>query len=138
MKKIKMLLISSLLLVLTLSLTPIVSHAATPIDCSGAVECRGVYLERGDQTASTNTLYFSKGSMIDWGVNNAFASKGQFQVSVNLWRLTPMTLMESHIVPFGGNKTYHFPVTVSGNYAVVVQSGDYSQGRSYAFGWLSR
>jgi hypothetical protein len=134
----KKLLISAFLLVLTLSLTPIVSHAATNVDCSYAgIQCRGVWLQRGDQTASTTSIYFNKGSVIDWGVNNNYSSLGQFQVSVNLWRLTPMTLLESHIVPFGRSATFQYPVTVSGNYVVVVQSGDYSQGRSYAYGWLS-
>lgn len=49
-----------------------------------------------------------------------------------------MTKLESHIVPFGRSAKFMYPVSVPGNYAVVIQSGDYSQGRSYAYGWLSR
>jgi hypothetical protein len=133
----KKLLITSLLLVLTLSLSPIVSHASLQSDCSYAgIQCRGVYMVRGEQTASTTRIYFNKGSVIDWGVNNNFTS-GQFQVSVNLWRLSPLTRLESHIVSYGRSATFHYPVSVSGNYVVVLQSGDSSQGRSYAYGWLS-
>ncbi|MEK3991984.1 hypothetical protein [Robertmurraya sp. FSL R5-0851] len=131
------LLISSVLLGLTLCIAPINSHAARTTDCTtGVLQCRGVYLERGDQAASTTSLYFSKGSVITYGAKNNYSTLGQFQVSVNLWRTSPLTKVASQIVPFGGDKTFYFPVSESGNYAVVLQSGDSSQGRSYAFGWL--
>ncbi|WML38146.1 hypothetical protein RCG19_13015 [Neobacillus sp. OS1-2] len=138
----KKLLISSLLLMLTFSLAPIISHAEKDTNCSYAgIQCQGTYMEWGDKTAGTNFIYFTKGSVIDWGVNNNYASKGQFQVEVSLWRYNPSgpsSKLESHIVPFGRAATFHYGVQTEGNYMVIVTSGDSSQGRSYAYGWLQQ
>lgn len=133
----KKLLVTALLLVLTLSLTPNVSKAEIDKDCSGGgIICKAVIMERGDLVAGTNTIWFNKGSVIDWGVNNNYAS-GQFQVEVRLYNVSTGQKVASEIVPYGRSTSKNFFVQASGNYMVMVVSGDSSQGRSYAFGWIS-
>lgn len=133
----KKLLVLALIFVLGLGVAPTVSDAATKKDCSSGNKCQGIEIVRGDRLPfATNPIYVPKGDIIRYGGRNNY-SDGQFQVSIELWSISPSTLIATQVIPYGLNLTFEHPVTVSGDYIIIIKSGDDSQGRSHAYGWLS-
>lgn len=133
----KKLLVVALFFVLGLGFAPTVSEAATKKDCSyTGVQCKGVEIFRGDKLPfATNPIFVSAGTVITYGANNSY-SDGQFQVTIQLWNTSLTQLVASQIVPYGKNSQFLHPATESGNYIVIIRSGDESQGRSHAYAWL--
>lgn len=133
----KKILISALLLVMALSSAPLVSKAEIKKDCSYAgVQCKAIEIFRGDTGHyASSAIFVPKGTIITYGVNNSY-SDGQFQVGITLWNTSLTKQVASQIVPYGRNDQFSYLVTEPGNYLVILHSGDSSQGRSHAYGWL--
>ncbi len=130
--------ISLIVVMLSLGLASGTISAETDTDCSSYRQiCYGVYLESGDLSADTNTISVPSGATIAFGGNNHFLTKGKFQVEVILYRVDTFMEYDSMIIPYGqSDSDWAFNVP-AGDYVVIVKSGDYSQGRSYAYGYIS-
>lgn len=133
----KKLLVLALFFAFSLGFAPSVSEAATKKDCSyTGMQCKGVEIFRGDKLPfATDPIFVSSGNLIRYGTDNSY-SDGQFQVSIELWNISPRQLIATQIIPYGRHMQFQHPVTVSGNYIVIIKSGDSSQGRSHAYAYL--
>ncbi|MDC3418647.1 hypothetical protein [Aquibacillus salsiterrae] len=128
----------STFLILTLaffSVNPISSLAADQSDCSSdGVRCQEVEMFQGEKSASTNSIYVSKGSYIYWGASTYDDS--QFQVGAYLYDPDLNLIGEIGVAGSGGIDWDQIRAEQSGDYFVVLKSGDSSQGRSHAYAYL--
>lgn len=136
MKKFNVAIIFSLGFILTILFNPISGEAATKSNCSDSyVRCQAVTIYKGNLSGTTNSIYVPKNGSIYFTVETFDDSL--FQVGAYLYDENLKLIYSLGASGSGGVNWKTITAPSSGNYHVVLKSGDTTLGRSHARAYLS-